>query len=370
MSRTLKGLLVGMLLFAPMLAQAAPGEMLEVKGRLATNDPLDPVRRKPAKIHEVKLAKGKAYQIDLLSNEFDSYLRLVNAAGAEVASDDDGGDKRNARIKYTPEADATFKIFVTSFAGGAGDYTLQVQGPGAEFVKNAGLAAAEPILNVAGNIQPTDNVDPVQKKPSKVHEVKLKKGTTYQLDLMSKNFDTFLRLEDETGREVANDDDGGEGLNSRITYMADKDATFKIFATSFDGGEGNYTLIVRPLSGAPAVAGATELPAPTAAKAAQHAGQLQLNDPADPVRGRPAKLYTVELKAGKTYVIDLMSAQFDCFLRLENTDGKQLAEDDDGGDGLNSRIRFQCPADGRYRLYAAALFMGQGPFNLLVTEQP
>src|SRR5215212_136292 len=53
MSRTLKGLLLGMLLFTPMLAQGAPGEMLEVKGRLATNDPLDPVRRKPAKIHEV-----------------------------------------------------------------------------------------------------------------------------------------------------------------------------------------------------------------------------------------------------------------------------------------------------------------------------
>ena len=91
MSRTLKGLLVGMLLLAPVLAQAAPGEMLEVKGRLAATDPLDPVRRKPAKIHEVKLSKGKAYQIDLLSNQFDAYLRLVNAAGAEVAFDDDGG---------------------------------------------------------------------------------------------------------------------------------------------------------------------------------------------------------------------------------------------------------------------------------------
>jgi len=328
------------------------------------------VRRNPAKIYEVKLSKGKAYQIDLLSTQFDSYLRLVNAAGAEVASNDDGGDKLNARIKYTPEADATFKIYVTSFNGGAGDYILQIQGPGAEFVKSAGLAAAEPILNVAGNIQPTDNVDPVQKKPSKVHEVKLKKGTTYQLDLMSRNFDTYLRLEDETGREVASDDDGGEGLNSRITYTADKDATFKIFATSFDGGEGNYTLTVRPLAGAPAVAGATELPAPTAAKAAQHAGQLQLTDPADPVRQLPAKLYTVELKAGKTYVIDLMSAQFDCFLRLENPDGKQLAADDDGGEGLNSRIRFQCTADGRYRIYASALGREQGQFNLVVTEQP
>lgn len=371
MSHSFRFLSFGLLLLAPVLAQAAPGDIQKVEGQIAANDPVDPVRMKPAKIHEVKLLKGKAYQIDLMSKDFDSYLRLVNAAGAEVASDDDGGDGLNSRIKYTPIADETFKIYVTTFAGGAGNYILQVEGPGAEFGKAAAAAgaAAEVVLNVAGNIQPNDNPDPVRMKPGKTHEVKLKKGTSYQLDLMSNNFDAYMRLEDETGREIAKDDDGGEGLNSRIKFTADKDGAYKIFATTFNGGEGNYTLVVRALGAGNVVKGAIELPAPTAAKPAQHAGQLQLNDPADPVRNRPAKLYTVELKAGKTYVIDLMSAQFDCFLRLENPEGKQLAQDDDGGEGLNSRIRFQCTADGRYRLYAAALFMGQGQFTLVVTEQ-
>jgi len=300
MSRSLTFLSIGLLLLAPMAAPAAPGEALEIKGQLADTDSVDPVRMKPAKIHEVKLLKGKAYQIDLMSKDFDSYLRLVNAAGSEVASDDDGGDGNNSRIKYTPIADETFKIYVTTFAGGAGNYILQVQGPGAELGKAAGGAAENLVLNIAGNLQTTDNRDPVRQQPGKVHEVKLKKGTTYQIDLMSKNFDAYMRLEDETGRELAKDDDGGDGLNSRIKFTADKDGAYKVFATTFNGGEGNYTLIVRALGGGNVVAGAIELPAPTAAKPAQHVGQLQVNDPADPVRKRPAKLYSVDLKAGKT----------------------------------------------------------------------
>lgn len=366
MSRSLAFLTLGLLAFGPMLAPAAADEVLKVNGQLSENDPNDPVRMKPAKIHEVKLVKGKAYQIDLMAKDFDAYLRLVNAAGVEVATDDDGGDGLNSRIKYTPNEDQTFKIYVTTFAGGTGNYILKVEGPDG---KGGAVTGGEVVLSIAGKIQAADNRDPVRQQPGKVHEVKLKKGTSYQLDLMSDSFDAYMRLEDEAGREIAKDDDGGDRLNSRIKITAEKDGAYKIFATTFNGGEGDYTLSVRAVGAANVVAGAVELPAPAAGKPAQHVGQLQMNDPADPVRQRPAKLYTVELKAGKTYVIDLMSAQFDCFLRLETADGKQLAQDDDGGEGLNSRIRFQCTTDGRYRLYAAALGVGQGQFNIVVTEQ-
>jgi hypothetical protein len=368
MSRSLTCLSMTMLLFATALARA--GEpALEVKGQLTLNDPVDPVRQKPAKIHEVKLSKGKAYTIDLTSTDFDSYLRLENASGAQVAFDDDGGGNLNARIKYTPAADDTFKIYVTTFAGGVGNYVLKVQGPAVAVGK---APVGEVILNIAGNIQPADTPDPVRRNPGKVHEVAFKKGKTYQIDMISKQFDAYMRLEDDGGREVAKDDDGGEGLNARIKYTADKDATYKIYATTFGGGDGNYTLTVRAAeAGVPVpVAGVIELPAPTAAKPARHVGQLQQNDPADPVRKHPAKTYTVELKAGKTYVIDMMSNQFDTYLRLENPTGQQVAIDDDGGEGTNSRILFQCTADGRYRLFATAFGAGQvGEFTISVTEQ-
>src|SRR6516164_8716768 len=66
--------------------------------------------------------------------------------------------------------------------------------------------------------------------------------------------------------------------------------------------------------------------------------ELDLNDQKDEKLNNPSKRYTVKLRKDKTYVIDLGSADFDAYLRLLDDKGKQLAEDDDDGGDLNSRI--------------------------------
>jgi hypothetical protein len=367
MSNDLRRFAMAMILFMPTFALAAPGDLLEIKGQIVDDDPVDPVRQHPAKIHDVKLDKGKLYQIDLISDDFDSYLRLVNAAGVEVAQDDDGGGNLNSKILYRPTEDGNFKIYVTTFGGGTGNYVLKVKGPGQAVVAKA----AETVLNVKGAIAPGDNPDPVRGKPGKIHQVKLKKGIAYEIDMMSKQLDSYLRLEDETGKEVASDDDSGEGFNARIKYTPKQDGTFKIYATTFGGGKGFYTLTVKSAGTAAPVAGKViELKAPTADTPTEYQGQLQMNDDIDPVRKRPAKTHVIELKGGKTYVIDLVSNQFDSFLRIENADGQQLGQDDDSGGNLNARLTFVCPADGRYRIFATTFAVGQGQYELTVAEQP
>jgi hypothetical protein len=60
-----------------------------------------------------------------------------------------------------------------------------------------------------------------------------------------------------------------------------------------------------------------------------------------------ALIYQIKLAAGKTYVIDMVSPNqkaLDPYLVLKDANGVILAEDDDGGDGLNARITFR--ADG------------------------
>ena len=73
---------------------------------------------------------------------------------------------------------------------------------------------------------------------------------------------------------------------------------------------------------------------------------------------------------GKTYVIDMTSAQFDTFLRLEDEQGKVLAENDDiSEDNLNSRIVFTAPAAGSYRIVATAFEQrGTGAYTLTIRE--
>lgn len=52
------------------------------------------------------------------------------------------------------------------------------------------------------------------------------------------------------------------------------------------------------------------------------------------------------MKAGKVYTIDMVSKDFDSYLRLFDPKGNQLEEDDDSGGDLNSRIVFNCTQDG------------------------
>jgi hypothetical protein len=82
-------------------------------------------------------------------------------------------------------------------------------------------------------------------------------------------------------------------------------------------------------------------------------GQLTDADPKDKQRkNSPAKAYTINLAAGKQYQIDLMSDQFDAFLRLENAAGQTVAENDDIVflKDLNSRIIYPCNQPGEYRI--------------------
>ena len=57
-------------------------------------------------------------------------------------------------------------------------------------------------------------------------------------------------------------------------------------------------------------------------------GKLSPDDPKDKVITKsPHKVHEHEMKAGSTYIIDLKSRQFDSYLRLEDSAGKQLAQD-------------------------------------------
>lgn len=65
---------------------------------------------------------------------------------------------------------------------------------------------------------------------------------------------------------------------------------------------------------------------------------------------RYTKVHPVRLEVGAVYIINARSQQFDTLLKVEDKQGKFLAQDDDGGDGTNSRLEFAPPASGEYRL--------------------
>ena len=88
-------------------------------------------------------------------------------------------------------------------------------------------------------------------------------------------------------------------------------------------------------------------------------------------KAKTQQFHDLQLSAGKLYVIDMRSKQFDALLKLQDATGKQLAENDDspGSPGLDSRLIFTPKQDGVYRLIATSPGQrGRGAYEIIVRE--
>jgi hypothetical protein len=274
---------------------------------------------------------------------------------------------------------------VLGLAGGGALLALACCGAGAFFLfrgaedtdTNKTLTLTNGQATVSSRLRASDRDKPSLKQPSRRYSVKFEANKVYQIDMTSKarsrrhgDFDSYLYLEDDKGSTLAEDDDGGEGLNSRIVFHCTRAGDYAIIATTLRDEEytsgtetGSFELTVKEIgSKDPPGKGQSGL-------VLNEAGQLGPSSPLDPERKTPCKVYTVAMKAGKTYQIDHMSKQFDAYLRLVGPDGKKVAKDDDSGGDLNARIRYQCTRAGEYRIYATCLIKASGSFRIEVREE-
>jgi hypothetical protein len=99
--------------------------------------------------------------------------------------------------------------------------------------------------------------------------------------------------------------------------------------------------------------------------------KLDFSDGRDPVQPQSfAKIFSVKLERGKRYQIDMTSRELDSFLRLEDANRKRLVEDDGRAGSHDSRIHFDCPSDGTYKIVATTFSGGRtGPFVLKVATE-
>ncbi|MGB7314238.1 MAG: tetratricopeptide repeat protein [Nodosilinea sp.] len=113
------------------IAQAQPNNPsptapLEVNGVLdATSNTLD--NGEYYNIHTFEGTEGQDVVVDLVSEEFDTYLIVFGPEGNRVAENDDG-DGSNARVRLTLPVTGTYRVRATSYgAGEVGSYQLSWQ---------------------------------------------------------------------------------------------------------------------------------------------------------------------------------------------------------------------------------------------------
>ncbi|HEX3315407.1 MAG TPA: serine protease [Gemmataceae bacterium] len=352
------------------LVKSAGGKIVfEKKSKISFGDPRDRLlEQSHFKAFPFDVKAGSTYTIDLSSKAFDAYLRLEDARKKVLAEDDDGAARNStdARIVYRANRDETLTIIATSFGPDqSGRFELTVR------------EAAVKDSFASGDIDVFRTV----KIPRQVVGQILDKFTTAGVALHV----TAVVL-----------DAGGKPLASKATTVSWKDGK-ETLKTNDDGivrwkilkdrvkgltlklPEGARALLrLTDPTGNPVGPFFTPETDPSVVKVKSAGGpivfevadKLTNSDKADPgKKGAFVKTHEFKMLAGETYTIDLESEEFDGFLRLEDSEGDKIKEDDDSAGFLNSRIIFTPKEDDVYKLAVTSADPGQfGLYRLTIRK--
>lgn len=328
-------------------------------------------------VFAITLAAGQTYTFNLnraaSAGLVDPVLRLQNANGTLIASNDDFGGSRNSQITYTATTSGTFYLTTAGYQSGTGAYTLSATprtptSPADDFRDSlTDTTAPFGTLTVGtaanGRIETSGDAD--------LFALSVTAGQTYTINLSAAASgglaNPVLRLVNGNGGQIAVNDDFGGGRNAQITYTATTTGTVYVEAKGVQTGTGNYTLAASS-SAPPAPTddfrdSLTDTTAPlgTLAVGAAASGRIETGGDSD--------LFAISLVAGQSYTFGLAPGTSgglaDPALRLLNGSGTQLAANNDFGGTPNAQISFTAQTSGTYYLEAdGATATGTGTYSL------
>ncbi|RIV93409.1 hypothetical protein D2V17_00150 [Aurantiacibacter xanthus] len=241
-------------------------------------------------------------------------------------------------------------------------------------------AAAQPVRNLDHEETNARVFNGVYNDKPVLFEVTLPAGQAMRVDVMSTSeLDPYLKIYNaETGDLIAENDDGGEGLNSRAMVTATQDMHLRIAVSSYgardeaDGLVGTGEEIVEGgfVSGSSFDLKLTVLdyevqPVRAVTWGSEEKGQFF---------GGEEHLYTITGEEGLLLEVAMIadpddSSGLDPYLTLRDASGKTLAQNDDGGEGLNALLRYVMTGNETYTIVASGLGDSAGGYSLRVAPR-
>ena len=330
--------------------------------------------------YQVQLTAGTQYSITLngksttLAALADPTVKLYDASGNFITSDDDGGIGLNSSLQYSATQSGTYYIAATGYGDGTGGYELTFQSNGSDVGNTVNTATS-----ITAGTPVNSTID--FSNDSDWFAITLNAGTRYTIDLKGASSsdgtlsDPVLGLYDSTGSFLESNDDGGTALNSQLTYTAPTSGTYYISANAYGDTTGSYQLLV---SGEAGTGQQTDLIAGNVSTTTSIttdidvAGLIDFHGDDD--------WYQVQLIAGNDYNISLSGISsdkgtlFDPNLKIYDNNGQLITGDDDGGVGLDSSLTFSPTSTGNYFVsasaYADATYTATGTYTLAVNTVP
>jgi hypothetical protein len=331
--------------------------------------------------YAVRLTAGQEIQLDLSSDDFDPKLELLTPAGAKVAEDDDGGPGTSARIRYVVPRAGLYQVRVTSVGSGqVGTYILttglrqELPPMPAPILIDLGQA----ISGALSNTTPRYETDGEETQAVR-YGLRLEGGKAYRIALNAANgseLDPKISigriLADGSLESLAQDDDGGGGRNALLRFRPETSGTYVVEVQKVGRANGLYRLVVEQAAAgrAPAATQAMRLGQNISGELRDGGARLTATD-------FLFNTYSIALRAGQKVNVKMDKegdANLDPLLEiglLTSAAFEALAKDDDGGQGLNARIKFTAPSDGTYIIRAMAGEPTQeGQYTVGVSDVP
>jgi len=249
----------GLSLFAPDNATlSGPNDSNTLSGSLSSED--NQLDGKSLDLYQYTFVNDSTIDIQLNSLAFDPFLYLVrvSATQASIPSstflDDNSGSGNNARINRSIQA-GTYWLGVSSAASnGQGSYDVSIisstNNPSSSFETLTSVYGVDvlknPNPNISGSLGSADFK--FNNKFLDLIQIEVATTSTVKIDLSSTTFDTSLLLVDIVNDEVGNlalqNDDSGNGTNSRIETTL-LPGPYWLGVTSFDPNEtGDYDIAI------------------------------------------------------------------------------------------------------------------------------
>jgi hypothetical protein len=206
-------------------------------------------------------------------------------------------------------------------------------------------------------------------RPYMEHQVQLDARQRLRISATSEDFDTIIQIYRAGSDEIlAEDDDGGEGLNSRLTFTPAARGSYTLRVLGFgEDSSGAYEARIDALPPLPPVISAAASATETTTWQV-HSGVLSDRD--GDTDGSFFHDYRLSLRAGEEVIIRADSDDFDTILQvrpLDDREGDWIAFDDDGGGGLNSLLVFGSEEGGDYAVRVTTFEAGTtGSYRLRI----
>jgi hypothetical protein len=329
--------------------------------------------------YALRLTAGQVVQIDLSSSEFDPKLVLMGPDGGEIADDDDSGPGNSARIRHTASRAGVYQVRAMALTdGGTGAYTLRAGARPAVVAMPAPrpLTLGTAVGGTFTATTPTYENDGEETKAIR-YSFNATAGNIYKITATKTNgseLDPRIsvgKLKNGTLDSPTTDDDGAGELNSAMRFRPETSGVYVLEVNAVGETLGGFDVKVvqSPPDRAPgnpiAVTLGTDYRGTLADGGARRSDDTLFNG------------YSVALKAGQRVTIHMKKdGESALDPKVEIGRGtlsafEQIAEDDDGGADLNSRIRFVAPSDGTFIIRASTVAASnEGAYIVRVEETP